>query len=84
MPARYCVNPLDPQAGETVLVTYAEGRPLPGILSAVDGDGCDLLPGLSDACIRILQLEIAVYHGPIEPYGWAQHAVDVMAAPAPA
>ena len=62
-------------------MTYADDRPLAAIRSVVDDTGRDLLPGLSEACIRILQLEIAVYHGRFEPYAWAQHAVDVMAAP---
>jgi hypothetical protein len=84
MPAHFCANPLDPYAEQDVLVTYADDRPLAAIRSVVDDTGRDLLPGLSEARIRILQLEIAVYHGRFEPYAWAQHAVDVMAAPAAA
>jgi hypothetical protein len=48
----------------------------------VDEEGYDILSDLSDECVRILQLEIAVYHGHIEPYAWARHAVEVLAAPA--
>ncbi|MGH1573334.1 hypothetical protein ACRAWG_25030 [Methylobacterium sp. P31] len=67
-----------------MLVTYDENWPLASIKSVVDDTGYDLLPDLSDACVRILQLEIAVYHGQVEPYAWAQHAIDVLAAPATA
>jgi hypothetical protein len=83
MPARYCINPRDLQAEQDVVVTDSEARPLPEITPVVDG-GRDLLPDLSEACIRILQLEIAVYHGRTGPYAGAQHAVDVMAPPASA
>jgi hypothetical protein len=51
------------------------------IKSAIDKDGFDIIQDLSDECVRILQLEIAVYYGYLKPYAWAQHAVDVMAAP---
>jgi hypothetical protein len=81
MPAHFCINFLDPYAEQEVLVTYDEDRPLAVIKSVVDDGGYDLLPDLSEACVRILQLEIAVYRGQIEPYAWAQHAVDVLAAP---
>jgi hypothetical protein len=81
MPVHYCINPLDPYAEQEVLVTYDADRPLATIRSAVDAEGFDVLPDLSDACVRSLQLEIAVSRGAIEPYGWAQHAVDAMAAP---
>jgi hypothetical protein len=82
MPAQYCSSPLDPCAEQRVLVIYEDDRPLATIRSVVDAAGHDVLPTLSDACIRILQLEIAVYHGCIEPYAWTQHAVDVVAPPA--
>lgn len=81
MPAHYCINPLDPYAEQEVLVTFEDHRPLVAIKSAVDKDGFDVLPDLTGECVRILQLEIAVYHGYLEPYAWAQHAVDVIAAP---
>lgn len=81
MPAHYCINPLDPYAEQEVFVTYEDNRPLFTIKSAVDKDGFDIIPDLSDECVRILQLEIAVYHGYLKPYEWAQHAVDVIAAP---
>lgn len=81
MPTQVCSNPIDPDAEPCLLVTYADDRPLAAIRSVVDAAGQDLLPTLSDACVRILQLEIAVYHGRIEPYAWAQHAIDVVAAP---
>jgi hypothetical protein len=81
MPARYCINPLDPCSGQDVLVTYEDDADLPMIRGAIDRAGRDLLPSLSEACIRDLQLEIAVYHGRGEPYAWAQHAVDFLAAP---
>ncbi|MBE7201945.1 MAG: hypothetical protein INR70_29640 [Parafilimonas terrae] len=84
MPAQYCSNPLDPGTEEAVLVIDEDDRPLAAIRSVIDAAGHDLLPTLSDACIRILQLEIAVYHGRIEPYAWTQHAVDVVAPPAAA
>ncbi|SFM79757.1 hypothetical protein [Methylobacterium pseudosasicola] len=82
MPAHYCINPLDPYAEQEVLVTYDDQRPFVAIRSAIDEDGYDILADLSEECVRNLQLEIAVYHGHIEPYAWAQHAVDVVAAPA--
>ena len=82
MTAQYCSDPLDPLGAARVLVTYREGRPLPVIASVLDGRGNDLLPDLSEACIRILQLEIAVYYGSGDPFGWARHAIDVVAAPA--
>lgn len=81
MPAHYCIDPLDPYAEQEVLVTYEEGDPLVSLRSAVDGDGYDILSELSDECVRILQLEIAVYHGHIKPFEWAREAVDVVAAP---
>lgn len=81
MPAHYCIDPLDPYAEQEVFVTYEINRPLVSISSAVDKDGFDIIHDLSDECVRILQLEIAVYHGYLKPYAWAQHAVDVMAAP---
>ncbi|MCJ2122071.1 hypothetical protein [Methylobacterium sp. J-077] len=84
MPAHYCINPLDPYAEQEVLVTYEEDRPFVSVRSAIDEDGFDILTELSEECVRVLQLEIAVYHGHIEPYAWAQHAVDVVAAPAAA
>lgn len=82
MTARYCIDPLDPYGEAQVLVTYREGWPLPALTSVLNGQGRDLLPDLSEACIRILQLEIAVYYGPGDPFAWALHAVDVVAAPA--
>lgn len=82
MPAHYCINPLDPYAEQEVLVTYDEHPPFGSIRSAVDEEGYDILSDLSEDCVRILQLEIAVYHGQIEPYAWAQHAADIVAAPA--
>lgn len=81
MPAHYCIDPLDPYAEREVLVTYEAGKPLVAIRSAIDSEGFDIYPDLSDECVRILQLEIAVYHGYLEPYAWEQHAVDVVAAP---
>ena len=84
MPAQYCSNPLDPGTEEAVLVIDEDDRPLATIRSVVDAAGHDLLPTLSDACIWILQLEIAEYRGRIEPYAWTQHAVDVVAPPAAA
>lgn len=81
MPAHYCIDPLDPYAEQEVLVTYEVQKHLVSIKSAVAQDGFDILPELTDECVRILQLEIAVYHGYIEPYAWAQHAIDVLAAP---
>ncbi|MEL6064736.1 MULTISPECIES: hypothetical protein [unclassified Methylobacterium] len=84
MTARYCIDPLDPYAEAQVLVTYREGRPLPTLTAVLDCQGRDLLPDLSEACIRILQLEIAVYYGPGDPFAWALNAVDVVAAPAAA
>lgn len=81
MPAHYCIDPLDPYAEQEVLVTYEANRSVVAIKSAVDRDGFDILPDLSDECVRILQLEIAVSHGYLEPYAWAQHAVDVTSAP---
>ena len=80
MPAQYCSDPLDPCADRAVLVIYEDDHPLAALRSVVDAAGHDVLPKLSEACIRILQLEIAVYHGRIEPYAWTQHAVDVVAA----
>ena len=82
MPAHYCIHPLDPHAERVVLVTFEDRRPLVAIGSAIDETGHDIMPTLSEECVRNLQLEIAVYHGRIEPYGWAHHAVDVLAAPA--
>jgi hypothetical protein len=82
MPAHYCIDPLDPYAEQEVLVSYDECRPFVSIRSVVDEEGYDILSDLSDECVRILQLEIAVYHGHIEPYAWARHAVEVLAAPA--
>ncbi|MCJ2136737.1 hypothetical protein MKK69_22255 [Methylobacterium sp. J-026] len=82
MPAHYCIDPLDPYAEAQVLVIYSDGRPLPVVTSVRDRQGHDLLPDLSDACVRILELEIAVYFGRGDPFAWALHAVDVMAAPA--
>jgi hypothetical protein len=81
MPAHYCINPLDPYAEQEVLVTYEVRKPLVTIRSAVDRDGFDIFPELADECIRMLQLEISVYHGYLEPYAWAKLAVDVIAAP---
>jgi hypothetical protein len=81
MPAHYCINPLDPYAEQEVLVTYDDHRPFVSVRSAVDEEGYDILTELSAECVRVLQLEIAVYHGHIEPYAWAQHAVDFAAAP---
>ncbi|MDP4005188.1 hypothetical protein [Methylobacterium sp. NEAU K] len=78
------MNPLGSCADQEVLVTYGDHRPLASIKSVIDADGCDILADLSETCVRILQLEIAVYHGRIEPYAWAQHAVDVLFAPAAA
>lgn len=72
MPAHYCINPLDPYAEQEVLVTYDAERPLAALRSAVDADGFDVLPDLSDDCVRILQCEIAVFRGDIPPYAWAQ------------
>ncbi len=80
MQAHYCINPLDPYAEQEVLVTYEDGHPLASIVSVTDEDGYDILAELSDECIRVLQLELAVYHGGIEPYGWTHDAVDVVAA----
>ena len=82
MRAQYCIDPLDPQGAAQVRVTYSEGHPLPVIASVLDGRGHDLLPDLPEACLRILQLEIAVYYGPGDPFAWTRHAVDVVAAPA--
>ena len=82
MLAQYCTDPLDPDAEAQVHVTYRDGEPLPVIASVRDGRGRDLLPELSEACTRILQLEIAVYNGQGNPFAWALHAVDVVAAPA--
>jgi hypothetical protein len=81
MPAHYCIDPLDPYAEQEVLVTYEIIDPFVSIKSAIDKDGFDIIQDLSDECVRILQLEIAVYYGYLKPYAWAQHAVDVMAAP---
>jgi hypothetical protein len=82
MPAHYCIDPLDPYAEQEVLVSYDERRPFVSIRSVVDEEGYDILSDLSEECVRILQLEIAVYHGHIESYAWARHAVEVLAAPA--
>lgn len=79
MQAHYCINPLDPYAEQEVLVTYEDGHPLASIVSATDDGGYDILAELSDECIRVLQLELAVYHGGIEPYGWTHDAVDAVA-----
>jgi hypothetical protein len=49
MPARYCINPLDPCSGQDVLVTYDEDEVLPMIRRAIDQAGRDLLPSLSEA-----------------------------------
>ncbi|QEE38987.1 MULTISPECIES: hypothetical protein [unclassified Methylobacterium] len=81
MPAHYCINPLDPYAEQEVLVTYDDHRPFVTVRSAVDEEGYDILTELSAECIRILQLEIAGYHGHTAPYAWTPHAVDVVAAP---
>jgi hypothetical protein len=81
MPPHYCIDPLDPYAEQEVLVTCEINKSLVVIKSAIDKDGFDILPDLTAECIRILQLEIAVYHGHLEPYAWAQHAVDLISAP---
>jgi hypothetical protein len=80
MPAYYCIDPLDPYAEQEVLVTYEVRKPMIAIISAVDRDGLDILPDLTDECVRMLKLEIAVYYGHIEPYAWAQHAIDAITA----
>jgi hypothetical protein len=81
MPAHYCIDPLDPYAEQEVLVTYEVRKPMIAIISAVDKYGFNILSELTDECVRMLQLEIAVYYGHLEPYAWAQHAIDVIAAP---
>ena len=81
MPAHYCIDPLDPYAEREVLISYEEARPFVFIRTAIDQEGCDILPDMSDECRRMLQLEIAVYHGLIQPCEWAQHAIDVLSAP---
>lgn len=81
MPAHYCIDPLDPYAEREVFVQYEVARPCVLIKSALDEDGFDILQDLSDECVRILQLEITVYHGHLKPFAWAQQAVDVLAAP---
>ena len=81
MPAHYCIDPLDPYAEQEVLVTYEANKTAVAIHSVIDKDGFDILSDLSDECVRILQLEIAVYRGYLEPYAWAQHALDVISAP---
>ena len=81
MPAHYCIDPLDPYAEQEVLVTFEDSQPLPSLVSVIDCDGYNMLSDLSDECVRILQLEIAVHHGHIKPYEWARDAIDVLSAP---
>jgi hypothetical protein len=82
MPAHYCIDPLDPYAEQEVRVTYDDHRPLVAIRSVIDRDGYEVLPELSDECLRVLQLEITAAHGRAGPYAWAQQAADGRAAPA--
>jgi hypothetical protein len=81
MPAHYCIDPLDPYAEQEVLVTFEERQPLPLLISVIDKDGFDIFSDLTDECVKILQLEIAVHHGHIKPFEWARDAVDVLSAP---
>ena len=81
MPAHHRIDTVDPCAEWEVLVTSEEGGALVSLRSALDGDGADTLSDLSDACVRILRFEIAVYRGLPEPLERVQDAVDMVAAP---
>ena len=63
MPEHLCLDPHDPYAQRQVLVAFEISASGIRLISAVDGDGEDILADLEEVQRRDLAREVALAHG---------------------